>query len=52
MFRSLWFEILGCWNLYVMVGFSNIIGAISDVFLFCSLVLGCALALVVVAVLG
>lgn len=52
MFCFMWFRILGCWNLCVLVGFSNIAGDISNVYLFCSLALGCAWALVVVAVLG
>jgi hypothetical protein len=43
---------LGCWNLCVLVEFSKIAGAISDVYLFCSLALGCFWALMAVVVLG
>lgn len=52
LFCSLWFGILGCWNVCVLAGFSKIDSAISHVYLFCSLVLGCAWTLVVVVVIG
>jgi hypothetical protein len=43
LFRSLWFGILGCWNLCVLAGFSKIVGAIYDVYLFCSFGFGVCL---------